>query len=441
MNFQKLTLKAQDAMQKAQEIAASHSHQAIEPEHLLYAMLQDSSGIVRPMLLKLGANVDYIESELERELERLPKVSGAALGNQYLSKTLVAVLEAALQEAQSMQDEFVSTEHLLIALAESKTEAGRILNAQGATKETILRVLQEFRGSRRVTDQAAEEKYQALKKYGRVLNDEARQGKLDPVIGREEEIRRVLQVLSRRTKNNPVLVGDPGVGKTAIVEGIAQRIVNGDVPENLKTKTIVQLDLAALVAGTTFRGQFEERLKAVVEEVVESNGEIILFIDEIHTLVGAGSAQGSMDAANILKPPLARGELRCIGATTLDEYRKYIEKDPALERRFQKILVEEPSVEETISILRGLKERYEVHHGVRITDAALVAAAELSDRYINDRYLPDKAIDLIDEAASKLRIEIDSMPEELDALERRIRQLEIERQALLRELEGVAASA
>lgn len=439
MNLQKFTLKAQEALQKAQEIAASHSHQAIEPEHLLLALLQMRDGIIRPMLLKLGANVDYILSQLEQELQRFPQVSGAALGNQYLSKSLIAVLENALKEAESMRDEFVSTDHLLIALAESQTEAGRLLSAQGVSKETILRVLQEFRGSRRVTDQAAEERYQALKKYGRILNDEARKGKLDPVIGREEEIRRVMQVLSRRTKNNPVLVGDPGVGKTAIVEGIAQRIVNGDVPETLKSKIIVQLDLAALVAGTSFRGQFEERLKAVIEEVVNSDGQIILFIDELHTLVGAGSAQGSMDAANILKPPLARGELRCIGATTLDEYRKYIEKDPALERRFQKILVEEPSVEETISILRGLKERYEVHHGVRITDAALVAAAELSDRYINDRYLPDKAIDLIDEAASKLRIEIDSMPEELDALERRIRQLEIERQALLRELE-VSAS-
>lgn len=340
-----------------------------------------------------------------------------------------------------MRDEYVSVEHLLLALVSEKSSAQRILLDQSITRDAITKVIAELRKGARVTDQNPEERYQALQKYGRNLNDEARKGKIDPVIGREDEIRRVLQVLSRRTKNNPVLIGEPGVGKTAIVEGIAQRIVSGDVPEPLRTKTIVALDMGALVAGTSFRGQFEERLKAVVKEVAESNGEIILFIDEIHTLIGAGAAQGSMDAANILKPALARGELRCIGATTLDEYQKYIEKDPALERRFQKVFVDEPSVEDTISILRGLKERYEVHHGVRITDAAIVAAAQLSHRYITDRFLPDKAIDLIDEAAAKLRMEIDSLPEELDLLERRIRQLEIERQALLRELQAAGIEA
>ena len=434
MNFQKLTLKAQEAMQKSQEIASDNSNQNIEPVHLLRALLDDGSGIIPPMLLKLGANVDYLKNRTDDEINKLPKVSGAGLGNQYLGKETGALLETALKEAQSLRDEYVSTEHLLIAMCDQRTPAAQLLRDQGVTKEAVLKILKEFRGSRRVTDQNPEEKYQALKKYGRLLNDEARKGKMDPVIGREEEIRRVLQVLSRRTKNNPVLIGEPGVGKTAIAEGLAHRIVEGDVPENLKNKQIIALDMATLVAGTSFRGQFEERLKAVVQEVSESNGEIILFIDEIHTLIGAGATSGSMDAANILKPALARGELRCIGATTLDEHQKYIEKDPALERRFQKVFVEEPSVEDTISILRGLKDRYEVHHGVRITDGAIVAAAQLSHRYITDRFLPDKAIDLIDEAASKLRIEIDSMPEELDTIERRIRQLEIEKQALLREV-------
>jgi ATP-dependent Clp protease ATP-binding subunit ClpA len=344
------------------------------------------------------------------------------------------VLDLALKEANAMKDEYISNEHLLIALVEYKSDVSRLLKDQGITKESIYKVLKEFRGGIKITDQNPEDRYQALKRYGRNLNDEVRAGKLDPVIGREDEIRRVIQVLSRRTKNNPVLIGDPGVGKTAIAEGIAHRIVAGDVPDSLKSKTIVALDMGALIAGTSFRGQFEERLKAVINEVQQSDGGVILFIDELHTLIGAGSAgAGTMDAANILKPALARGDLHCIGATTFDEYQKHIEKDAALERRFQKVVIDEPTVEDTISILRGLKEKYEVHHGVRITDSALITATELSDRYITDRYLPDKAIDLMDEAASKLRIEIDSMPEELDSIERRIRQLEIEKQALLRE--------
>jgi ATP-dependent Clp protease ATP-binding subunit ClpB len=435
MNFQKLTLKAQETLQKAQEIASASDHQAVEPVHLLLALLQDTGGIIPPMLLKLGANVDYLVSKAQDEIDKLAKISGAGLGSQYLARDTATLFEAALKEAQNLRDEYVSTEHLLMAICEQKTPAAQLLRDQGVTKEAVQKILKEFRGSQRVTDQNPEDKYQALKRYGRTLNDDARRGRLDPIIGREDEIRRVLQVLSRRTKNNPVLIGEPGVGKTAIAEGIAQRIVSGDVPENLKTKTLIALDMGALVAGTSFRGQFEERLKAVVKEVTEAAGEIILFIDELHTLVGAGAVTGSsMDAANILKPALARGDLRCIGATTLDEYQKYIEKDAALERRFQKVYIAEPTVDDTISILRGLKERYEVHHGVRITDAALVAAAQLSHRYIADRFLPDKAIDLVDESASKLRIEIDSMPEELDSIERKIRQLEIERQALLREL-------
>jgi len=435
MNFQKLTLKSQETMQAAQEIASSYGNQYIEPVHLLGAMLQDSAGIIPPMLMKIGANVNYLKLKVNEAIEAIPKVSGATVGNQYLSQSTGKLIESAMKEAEKMGDEFVSVEHLLLAAAdESATPAGRLLRDQGVTHDTVLASLRSIRGSQRVTDQNPEDKYQALARYGRNLNDAVRKGKLDPVIGREEEIRRVMQVLMRRTKNNPVLIGEPGVGKTAIAEGIAIRIVQGDVPEGLRTKQIVTLDMGSLVAGTSFRGQFEERLKAIVNEVAESNGEIILFIDELHTLVGAGAAQGSVDAANILKPALARGELRTIGATTLDEYRKHIEKDPALERRFQPVFVPEPSPEDTISILRGLKERYEVHHGVRITDSAIVAAAQLSDRYIADRFLPDKAIDLIDEAASKLRIEIDSMPSELDSIERRIRQLEIEREALRREL-------
>ena len=434
MNFNKFTIKSQEAVQSAQEIASSYNNPAIEPEHLLAAMLQDSSGTVVPILQKAGANVNYIKIKMTELLERLPKATGSTVSNQSISQALGRVFENALRQAQDLKDEYVSTEHLLLGIVEEGgTAASRILRDQGLTKEALFSVLKEIRGNQRVTDQNPEDKYQALQRYGRDLNELARKGKLDPVIGRDEEIRRVLQVLARRTKNNPVLIGEPGVGKTAIAEGIAGRIVKGDVPETLRTKRIVALDMGSLVAGTSFRGQFEERLKALLKEVEESEGEIILFIDELHTLVGAGAAQGSVDAANMLKPALAKGELRAIGATTIDEYRKYIEKDPALERRFQPVMINEPSVEDTISILRGLKERYEVHHGVRITDGALVAAAQLSDRYIADRFLPDKAIDLVDEAASKLRIEIDSMPEELDAVERKIKQLEIEREAVKRE--------
>ncbi len=433
MNFNKFTIKSQEAVQNAQEIASSYSNQSIEPEHLLAALVQDSEGIVVPILHKLGTNVNYLKIKINETVERLPKVQGSGLGNQHLSPALGQVFESAQQEAQQLKDEYISTEHLLLGLLAGKTTATKLLTDQGVTKEGIYKALKDVRGTQRVTDQTPEDKYQSLQRFGRDLNDLARKGKLDPVIGREEEIRRVLQVLSRRTKNNPVLIGDPGVGKTAIAEGIAHRIIQGDVPESLKTKRIVALDMGTLVAGTSFRGQFEERLKAVLKEVTESNGEIILFIDELHTLVGAGSAQGSVDAANMLKPALSRGDLRAIGATTIDEYRKYIEKDPALERRFQPVLVNEPSVEDTVSILRGLKERYEVHHGVRITDGAIVAAAQLSHRYISDRFLPDKAIDLVDEAAAKLRIEIDSMPEELDNVERKIKQLEIEREAVRRE--------
>ncbi len=434
MNFQKFTIKSQEAVQNAQEIAASYSNQTIEPEHLLAALVQDSEGVVVPLLQKLGVNVDHIRIKINEALEKLPKVTGAGVGNQYIGQSLAELFDAALKEAQSLKDEYVSTEHLLLALLDSRSKtAGKLLAVQGVTKEDVYKALKDIRGTQRVTDATPEEKYQSLQRFGRDLNELARKGKLDPVIGRDEEIRRVLQVLSRRTKNNPVLIGEPGVGKTAIAEGIAHRIVHGDVPENLKTKRIIGLDMGSLVAGTSFRGQFEERLKAVLKEVTESNGEIILFIDELHTLVGAGAAQGAVDAANMLKPALAKGELRAIGATTIDDYRKHIEKDPALERRFQPVLIDEPSVEDTVSILRGLKERYEVHHGVRITDGAIVAAAQLSHRYISERFLPDKAIDVIDEAASKLRIEIDSMPEELDEVERRIKQLEIEREAVKRE--------
>ncbi len=440
MNFNKFTIKSQEAVQNAQEIASSYSNQIIEPEHLLAALVQDSEGVVVPILQKLGANVNYLKIKINEVVEKLPKVQGSGLGNQNISPALGRIFESAQKEAEQLKDEYISTEHLLLAALKTQSTAAKLLADQGITKDGIYKALKEVRGSQRVTDQTPEDKYQSLERFGRDLNDLARKGKLDPVIGREDEIRRVLQVLSRRTKNNPVLIGDPGVGKTAIAEGIAHRIVAGDVPESLKTKRIVALDMGTLVAGTSFRGQFEERLKAVLKEVTESNGEIILFIDELHTLVGAGSAQGSVDAANMLKPALARGDLRAIGATTIDEYRKYVEKDPALERRFQPVMVEESSVEDTISILRGLKERYEVHHGVRITDGAIVAAAQLSHRYISDRFLPDKAIDLVDEAASKLRIEIDSMPEELDSIERRIKQLEIEREAVKREKDDESKS-
>ena len=432
IRFDKFTIKAQEAIADAQAAAAERSQQFIEGEHLLYALLRQEGGTVPSILEKMGVDPGAVAARVDEELEKFPKVTGAA--QVQVSPNLSQVFQQALSEADAMKDEYISTEHLLLALAEErKGKAGEILRSFGVTRDRLLKALAEVRGSQRVTDPEAESRYQALERFGRDLTELARRGKLDPVIGRDAEIRRVMQVLSRRTKNNPVLIGDPGVGKTAIVEGLAQRIVQGDVPEGLRDKRIVALDIGALVAGSKYRGEFEDRLKAVLKEVVDSNGQIILFIDEIHTLVGAGAAEGAVDAANMLKPALARGELHCIGATTLDEYRKYIEKDAALERRFQPIYVGEPSVEDTIAILRGLKERYEVHHGVRIKDSALVAAAVLSDRYITDRFLPDKAIDLVDEAASRLRIEIDSMPTEIDEVERRIKQLEIERQALKKE--------
>jgi ATP-dependent Clp protease ATP-binding subunit ClpB len=438
MNFNpnKFTLRAQEAVQDAAERAAKDQHQQVEPEHLLLAMLSQKDGITFQLSEKLGAQTGRVISILEREVSRFPKVTGASVTGQYISPSLAKVFDGAATVAENLKDDYISSEHLFIEMAESRLTVSRILNDAGITKDGILKALADIRGSQRVTDQNAEDRYNALKKYSRDLNDLARKGKLDPVIGRDEEIRRVLQILSRRTKNNPVLIGEPGVGKTAIAEGIAQRIANGDVPENLKTKRIHALDIAQLVAGTKFRGEFEERLKAVVSEVQQSDGDVVLFIDEIHLLVGAGAVEGAMDAANILKPALARGELRAIGATTLDEYRKHIEKDAALERRFQTVMVEEPSVEDTVSILRGLKEKYEIHHGVRITDSAIIAAAELSTRYIADRFLPDKAIDLIDEASSKLRLEIDSVPEALDKINREIRRLEIEREALRRELDA-----
>src|SRR5256884_410924 len=432
MRLDKLTIKAQEALQAAQALADQQSHQAMEPEHLLAALLEQREGIVGPVLAKLGARLDAIQQALRAELAKLPAVRGGS--GQYLGERTRLALERAQAEAQRLKDEYVSTEHLLIALAQDRDgAAGRVLAQNGVTAEAVYKALAEVRGTQRVTDPSPEEKYQALERYGRDLTELARKGKLDPVIGRDEEIRRVIKVRPRRTKNNRVLTGEPGVGKTAIVEGLAGRIIRGDVPEGLKNKRIVALDMGALVAGAKYRGEFEERLKAVLKEIADAEGQVILFIDELHTVVGAGAAEGSIDASNMLKPMLARGELHTIGATTLDEYRKYIEKDAALERRFQPVMVSEPTVEDTISILRGLRERYELHHGVRIKDAALVAAAVLSNRYISDRFLPDKAIDLVDEAASKLRMEIDSMPAELDELERRIMQLEIEREALRKE--------
>jgi ATP-dependent Clp protease ATP-binding subunit ClpB len=435
LRFDKMTVKAQEALQQAQEVAASHQNQAVEPIHLLAALVQQADGVVPPLLARLGIRHELLAQDVEREIERLPKVQGFAQQN--LGRALNEVLERAFDEATKFKDEYVSTEHLFLAIAgEDRDPAGRLLKKHGASHEAILQALAGVRGSQRVTSQTPETTYAALEKYARDLTDLARRSKLDPVIGRDEEIRRVMQILARRTKNNPVLIGEPGVGKTAIVEGLAQRIVSGDVPDVLKTKRLVALDLAALVAGAKYRGEFEDRLKAVLKEISEAEGQIILFIDELHTLVGAGAAEGAMDASNMLKPALARGELRAIGATTLNEYKKYIEKDPALERRFQPVLVEEPTVEDTIAILRGLKDRYEVHHGVRIKDSAIIAAATLSHRYISDRFLPDKAIDLIDEAAASLRMQIDSLPTEIDEIERRILQLEIERQALIKETDA-----
>ena len=433
IRWDKFTLKAQEAVQRANEIASEHGNPELVPLHLLAALLEDKEGIVPPILEKIGIGTQALLSDVYRELERLPKVSGGA-AQANISQAANQLLERAFKEADNFKDEYVSTEHLLLAITQLKRDAAAdLLTRQGATYDKILQALTAVRGSQRITDQNPEAKYQALERYARDLTEQARRGKLDPVIGRDEEIRRVVQVLSRRTKNNPVLIGEPGVGKTAIVEGLAQRIISGDVPEVLKNKRVVALDLGAMLAGAKYRGEFEDRLKAVLKEIEDSQGQIVLFIDELHTLVGAGASEGSIDASNMLKPALARGELRAIGATTLNEYRKYIEKDAALERRFQIVFVGEPNVEDTIAILRGLKERYEVHHGVRIKDSAIVAAATLSHRYISDRFLPDKAIDLIDEAAASLRIEIDSMPTEIDQLERRATQLEIEKQALKKE--------
>jgi ATP-dependent Clp protease ATP-binding subunit ClpB len=437
MDLSKLTMKSQAALEAARADALARNHQSIAPEHVLLALLSDSEGVVYPLLHKVGASPGALRDRVEEVLGRMPRVFGQAV-EMGVSPALARLLDRALQEAQALTDEYVSTEHLLLAMLDGDTSVGRLLAESGLAREGVLAALAEVRGRQRVTDPNPEEKYQALERYGRDLTDLARRGQLDPVIGRDDEIRRVIQVLSRRTKNNPVLIGEPGVGKTAIVEGLAQRIVAGDVPEGLKGKRVVALDIGALVAGSKYRGEFEERFKAVLREIAESGGQIITFIDELHSVVGAGAAEGAVDAGNMLKPMLARGELRAIGATTLDEYRKHVEKDPALERRFQPVVVSEPSVEDTVAILRGLKERYEVHHGVRIQDTALVAAALLSHRYVSGRFLPDKAIDLIDESASRLRIEIDSMPLEIDEVERRIKQLEIERAALKKETDAAS---
>ena len=438
MQFDKFTVKAQEAIGEAQQLALQYQHQEIKSEHLLLTLLNQKDGIVPSILVKLEVNLNELKHFLEKKIKKSPSISGGS-ANQYIGNSLTSVLNQATREAGKLKDEYISTEHLFLALIEAKDSSYyHFFTKKGINRDKVYQALMNIRGNQRVTDQNPEEKYQALEKYSRDLTKLAQQGKLDPVIGRDDEIRRVMQVLSRRTKNNPVLIGEPGVGKTAIAEGLARRIVGGDVPEGLKNKRVIALDISALVAGAKFRGEFEDRLKAVLKEIEKAAGAIILFIDEMHTLVGAGSAEGAVDASNMLKPALARGELHCVGATTLKEYRKYIEKDAALERRFQMVLVREPSVEDTIAILRGLKERYEVHHGVKIKDSALIAAATLSNRYITDRFLPDKAIDLVDEAASGLRLEIDSMPIEIDEIERKIMQLQIEKQALKKDNDKVA---